>query len=110
MTEDTPKRSDESLSADLSQPFERQTSLLEWFYTQSQAGRWRVPRERFAAVLERSARKALTPGDVSTQRLHDYLGALHSKDLALATACAEGGEDAWEYFFTPYRPTCAQPR
>jgi RNA polymerase sigma factor (sigma-70 family) len=103
MTEDTPKRSDESKSVDLSQPFERQTSLLEWFYTQSQAGRWRVPRERFAAVLERSARKALTPGEVSTQRLHDYLGALHLEDLALATACAEGCEDAWEHFFTTYR-------
>src|SRR5882762_7417215 len=103
MTEDTPKRSDESLSADLSQPFERQTSLLEWFYTQSQAGRWRVPRERFAAVLERSARKALPPGAVTPQKLHDYLGALHLEDLALATACAEGCEDAWEYFFTSYR-------
>ena len=28
---------------------------------------------------------------------------LHLEDLALATACAEGGEAAWEHFFTKYR-------
>jgi RNA polymerase sigma-70 factor len=103
MTEDTPKRSGEIPSVDLSQPFERQTSLLERFYAHAQAGRWGVPRERFAAALERSARKALTPGAVTPQRLQDYLGALHLEDLALATACAEGCEAAWENFFATYR-------
>jgi RNA polymerase sigma-70 factor len=40
---------------------------------------------------------------VPPQKLQDYLGALHLEDLALATACAEGGEAAWEHFFTTYR-------
>ncbi len=88
---------------DLSQPLDGQTSLLEWFYAQSQAARWGVPRERFAAALERSAKKALTPGAVTPQKLQDYLGALHLEDLALATACAEGSEAAWEHFFATYR-------
>src|SRR3981081_870583 len=103
MTEDTPKHGRENPGVDFSQPFEGKPSLLEWFYAQSQAGRWRVPRERFAAVLERSAKKALTPGAVTPQRLKDYLGALHLEDLALAVACAEGCESAWEHFFTTYR-------
>src|SRR3981081_2483595 len=103
MTEDTPKHGSENPWVDFSQPFEGQTSLLEWLYAQSQAGRWRLPRERFAAALERSAKKALTPGAVTPQRLKEYLGALRLEDLALAIACAEGCESAWEHFFTTYR-------
>ncbi len=104
MTEDTPKRGSDNPSVDLSRPFDGQTSLLEWFYAQSRASRWGVPRERFASVLERSAKKALSPGAVTPQELQEYLAALHLEDLALATACAEGGEEAWEHFFTTYRP------
>jgi RNA polymerase sigma-70 factor len=103
MTEDAPKRGSENPSVDLSRPFDGQTALLEWFYAQSQAGRWGIPRERFATALERSAKKALTSGAVTGQKLHDYLGALHLEDLALAAACADGNEAAWEHFFTTYR-------
>jgi len=103
MTEDAPKPSLESHLLDLSRPFDGQTALLEWVYAQAQAGRWALPRERFASALERSARKALTPGTASPQKLHDYLTALHLEDLALATACTDGTEAAWEYFFTAYR-------
>jgi RNA polymerase sigma factor (sigma-70 family) len=103
MTDDLSKRGTENPWVDFSQPFEGQISLLESFYAQSQAGRWRVPRERFAAALERSAKKALTPGAVTPQRLKEYFGALHLEDLALAIACAEGCESAWEHFFTTYR-------
>jgi RNA polymerase sigma-70 factor, ECF subfamily len=103
MTEDTPKRRGENPWVDFSQPFEGQTSLLEWFYAESRAGRWRVPRQRFASALERSAKKALTPGAVAPQKLEQYLRALHLEDLALAVACAEGEEAAWEHFFTTYR-------
>ena len=92
MTEDAPKRDGGNPLLDLSRPLDGQTSLLEWFYAQSQAGRWGVPRERFAAALERSAKKALTRVAVTPQQLQDYLGALHLEDLALATACAALGQ------------------
>src|SRR2546427_4852881 len=103
MIEDAPNPGLECPSVDLSRPFDGQTSLLEWLYAQSQAGRWEIPRERFAAALERSARKALTPGTVTPQKLQNYLRALHLEDLALAVACADGGEAAWEHFFASYR-------
>jgi RNA polymerase sigma-70 factor len=103
MTEDAPKRSSVNPPVDLSLRLDSQTALLKCFYAQSQAGRWGVPRERFAAALERSAKKALTPGSVTQQKLEDYLGALHLEDLALAAACAGGSEAAWEHFFTRYR-------
>src|SRR6266446_5384574 len=101
MMEDLPKR--ENQCVDLSRPFDGQLSLLEWFYAQSQAGRWQISRERFAAALERSAKKALSPETVSSQKLQEYLSALHLEDLALATACADGSEAAWEHFFATYR-------
>src|SRR3989475_8656172 len=103
MIEDLPKRGGESGCVDLSHPFDDQAPLLDWLYAQSQAGRWKISRERFAAVLERSAKKTLSPGTVTPQKLQEYLNALHLEDLALATACADGSEIAWEHFFATYR-------
>src|SRR5260221_12086273 len=103
MTEDVPTHVVESPMVDLSRPFDGQTPSLEWFYAQAQAGRWRLPEARFAAALERSAKKALTPGALTPRKLHDYLSALHLEDLALATGCADGEEAAWEHFFNTYR-------
>ena len=88
---------------DFSHPFDGQSSLLEWLYAQAQAGRWSVTRERFAATLERSAKKALTPAAATREKLRDYLSALCLEDLALATACAEGSDSAWEHFYATYR-------
>jgi RNA polymerase sigma-70 factor (ECF subfamily) len=33
-----------------------------------------------------------------------YLGSLHLEDLALAVACSDGNEAAWEYFVREHRP------
>src|SRR5260370_39447602 len=60
-------------------------------------------RDRFPAAVGRSPRKALTPGTVTPQKLQNYLRALHLEDLALATACVDGNEAAWEHFFSTYR-------
>src|SRR6267378_3935543 len=103
MTEEPSNPGLECSSVDLSRLFEGQTSLLEWLYAQSQARRWQILRERFAAALERSAQKALTPGTLTPQKLQNYLRALHLEDLALATACVDGNEAAWEHFFSTYR-------
>src|SRR5258707_6412668 len=103
MTEDAPKPGPESPSVDLSCLFDEKTALLEWLYARSLAGRWGIPRERFAAALERSVRKAFRPGTVTPQKLQNYLCALHLEDLALAVACAEGAEAPWEHFFATYR-------
>jgi len=103
MPEDAPNRTRENFPVDFSRPFDGQTALLEWFYAQAQAGRWPVNREGFAAALERSAKKALTSASVSPQKLCEYLSVLHLEDLALATACAEGSEAAWEHFISTYR-------
>ena len=66
--------------------------LVERLYRQARAERWRVPIERFAEALERSAERG---GDLRER---------HLEDLALACACAAGDEAAWEHFVREHRP------
>ena len=103
MAESDPVRHGRGFLEDPARPLEGCTALVEWLYAQSKAGRWGLSRERFALVLERSAKKLLAAGAASQERLEEYLGALHLEDLALAGACAEGCEAAWEYFVATYR-------
>ena len=67
--------------------------LVERLYSRADAARWRVPRDRFAEALERAAERG---ADVT---------ALHLDDLALACACDEGDEAAWDHFIRQHRPT-----
>jgi RNA polymerase sigma factor (sigma-70 family) len=76
---------------------------IEWLYAQSKAGRWGLSRERFAASLNRSAEKRLASGNLAPEKIEEYLGSLHLEDLALATACMENCEPAWEHFVREYR-------
>src|SRR5208282_3287406 len=77
---------------------------LEWLYAQSKGGRWGLSPERFAASLKRSAEKRLASGSLTTEEHEQYLAALHLEDLALASACMENCEPAWEHFVAAYRP------
>ena len=68
-------------------------ALAERLYRRARAERWKVPRERFAEALERSAERGAN------------LDKLHLDDLALACGCAAGDEAAWEHFIREQRPT-----
>ena len=106
MKEHTPARSEGKRPADYAsqaQELVLSPAKLEWLYAQSKAGRWGLPRERFAASLERSAEKRLASGALAAEKLEEYLAALHLEDLALATACMENCEPAWEHFVSEYR-------
>ncbi len=83
--------------------------LVQRLYDQSGAARWNVPRASFAAALTRSVEGALTrsvdaaaPADESAAER--FLSSLHLEDLALATACVDGLDLAWDYFVERYRP------
>jgi RNA polymerase sigma-70 factor (ECF subfamily) len=67
--------------------------VVERLYLRAGAAHWRVPRHRFTEALERAAEHGAD------------LTALHLADLALACACDEGDEAAWEHFIREYRPT-----
>jgi RNA polymerase sigma-70 factor (ECF subfamily) len=82
-----------------------ETAAVERLHRQARADRWLLPVEAFAATLERSARKAFATAPPDPRELDRYLSSLHLEDLALACACAEGIESAWEHFLREYRPT-----
>src|SRR5580658_3606311 len=77
---------------------------IDSLFAQSQAGRWGLSRERFAASLQRSVEKRLASGNLAPERVEEYLAALHLEDLGLAAACMENSESAWEHFVAEYRP------
>jgi RNA polymerase sigma-70 factor, ECF subfamily len=66
---------------------------VERLFLRAQAGRWGITPERFAAAIAASVAHG---GDPHT---------LHLEDLALAVACADGVESAWEHFVLTHRPT-----
>ena len=72
--------------------------LLARLHDRAGCARWGVSPERFAAALETSLERASAP-DRSR-----YLEGLHVEDLALACACADGNDAAWEHFILTYRP------
>ncbi len=71
--------------------------LVNRLYRDARAERWSVPVQRFAESLRASAERA-DPADVAR-----YLRGLHLEDLAIACACADGDERAWEYFVGEHR-------
>jgi RNA polymerase sigma-70 factor (ECF subfamily) len=79
-------------------------SLADRLYAQANAQRWRVSKDRFAEALETSAQRAFASREKSPRQLEQYLIALHLEDLALACACADGDEEAWDHFMMEQRP------
>lgn len=106
MKEDSPDRSHAGKPArapGAAQMPAASAASLTWLFAQSKAGGWGLSRERFALALERSAEKRLASGAHPPEKLDDYFRALHLEDLALATACMENCEAAWEHFVGAYR-------
>jgi RNA polymerase sigma-70 factor, ECF subfamily len=79
-------------------------AAVERLHRQAGAGRWRLPMASLAAALEESARRQFGDDPPDSRQLDRYLASLHLEDLALACACAEGLEPAWEHFMREFRP------
>src|SRR6267142_5663577 len=103
MDKDPLSRPIDANAADASEAINDRPAMLESLYAQANAAQWMLSPGQFRAALERSAQKALAPVAATTDRLEQYLGALHLEDLALATACSSGIEAAWEHFVATYR-------
>ncbi len=68
------------------------------------AARWGVSATRFAAAIEASLAHAARGASLDPREASRRAAALHLDDLALATACIDGQDDAWEYFIREHRP------
>jgi RNA polymerase sigma factor (sigma-70 family) len=77
--------------------------LVERLY-RSKGERWRVSIRRFAEALEASVERAFAGRQPQPGEVDAYLSALHLEDLALASACMDGNEEAWEHFVLEQRP------
>lgn len=88
----------------MSDRWQLETATVERLYHASRGAQWPLAIERFAAALERSARRFF--GDETPDRaaLSRYLDSLHVADLACACACADGSDAAWDHFIREYRP------
>lgn len=77
--------------------------LIEALYAEANGGRWGLSRRCFAESLYRGAEKRFRDGRCETAEVEAYLKLLHLEDLALACACSEGIEAAWEFFIEHFR-------
>jgi RNA polymerase sigma-70 factor len=65
---------------------------------------WQLPQAVFAEALQASAVRAFGDEGAPAGEIERRLTALHLEDLALACACAEGNDAAWEHFVREQRP------
>ena len=79
-------------------------TLFDRVYREAEAARWSLPPERFREALDASLVRAFPDSSPSDRELKRYLDGLHLPDLALACACSEGDERAWEHFMVHHRP------
>ena len=77
--------------------------LARRLFAESAAEQWQLSFKTFQLALARSAVKRFGTGDFSAAQFEDYAATLHARDLALACACIEGSERAWEEFVSQYR-------
>jgi RNA polymerase sigma-70 factor, ECF subfamily len=80
------------------------TVLLRQLFSQCPADRWQLSFTAFESAIARSAAKRFAGSSPSAAELQEYFSALHLNDLALACACAEGSQHAWEDFVAGFRP------
>jgi len=77
--------------------------LIRRLFAECEYGRWSLPEEAFAEGLRRSALKRFGDAVAGPGEIQAYLQSLHLEDLALACACIEGIEAAWEFFIDNFR-------
>jgi len=63
-----------------------------------------VSSNQFLNALQRSVTSRFRDSTPTREDVATYLDSLYVEDLALATACREASEPAWEYFISRFRP------
>jgi RNA polymerase sigma-70 factor (ECF subfamily) len=73
-------------------------------YRRARAARWNVSTDTLIAAIEASLQRTFAGKRPGFDEVRGSATALHLEDLALACACADGNEQAWEHFIREYRP------
>ncbi len=98
---------DSSLSS-LSQFLAQDSSLAAELHAEAGCARWQLSVDDFAESLRRSAEKRFAGAPPTLLEIEAYLRSLHLEDLALACACSQGREIAWEFFIAHFRQDLRQ--
>jgi RNA polymerase sigma-70 factor len=85
-------------------PWRIDAAVAARLHREARAETWGVTAERFASALDTSARKYFGDQVPTARDIERYLQTLHVADLAVACACTDGSEAAWDYFVREYRP------
>jgi len=93
----------ESSLASLDQFLAQYKHLAGELHATAMCARWGLPEKVFAECLRRSAGKRFGGAQPVPGEVEAYLKSLHLEDLALACACSEGIEKAWEFFMAHFR-------
>jgi RNA polymerase sigma-70 factor, ECF subfamily len=78
--------------------------LVARLHQQAQGSRWSLSVAGFARQLEASLERTFGASAPSAADAERYLSSLNLSDLALAAACAEGIDAAWDHFIREHRP------
>jgi RNA polymerase sigma-70 factor len=93
----------ESSLASLDQFLGQYAHIAGILRAEAMCARWGLSQEAFAESLRRSAGKRFGGAPPDPSEVEVYLKSLHLEDLALACACSEGIEKAWEFFIAHFR-------
>jgi len=77
--------------------------LVGAWHAEAMGARWGLSEVAFAEGLRRSAGKRFGGAQPAPSEVEAYVKSLHLEDLALACACSEGLEKAWEFFIAHFR-------
>lgn len=86
---------------------EAHAALLEKLLQRAQASASAfggVSRSQITRALQRSLEHRFRDAKPERKEVTAYLDSLHIEDLALAVACQDASEPAWEYFISRFRP------
>lgn len=80
-------------------------AVVARLFERSRAAHWGLSVERFQAVLDASVAHAIAAGAAGNPGadIERYVSSLHLEDMALAAACVDGHEPAWEHFVGEHR-------
>jgi RNA polymerase sigma-70 factor len=93
----------DSLLASLDQFLAQYKRLAGDLEAEAICARWGLPRDAFVESLRRSAEKRFAGAQPDPSEVETYLKSLHLEDLALACACSQGIDNAWEFFIAHFR-------
>jgi len=93
----------ESALSSIDRFLDQHARLIGELYETARCARWGISKRAFGEGLRRSAEKRFGDAKTNPREIESYLRSLHLEDLALACACSEGIETAWEFFIAHFR-------